>query len=263
MTAMEIRSAVSAYYRIRECLNHPQSPEYAARLGELLADIERDCEAATEVALAPRWAKATVGPVLAAGVGAATWMRGALDNAGAALRVFGLTGERALSPASAWGLVRPFCLEPVLSEQSLAAIHRRTGMRLRLPTNPSPLDALDALTKPRNGEFAVKAAHWLAEYFRDHAGADTPFATLYRESLANLEATNATGEMAMMAGPNGLNDRPTREEWESIIHGRVPHARLEVRAGYIVATRFVKEYWERWNVKSDCKKTLASGVALV
>jgi hypothetical protein len=136
-----------------------------------------------------------------------------------------------------------------VSEQALADIRRQAGLPLKLSADPTPVDVLYELTRPRSGGFPSQLAFWLAEYFRDHAAADNQYAKIYRDSLDSLTASSGDGAMAQIAGPQLLSGKLSKQDWESLIHGRVPLARLELRAGYAAARKFLADYWDRCTAK--------------
>jgi hypothetical protein len=244
MNACEVRAVVRAYYHIQNLLD----ADTQGHLGAFLQWAESACWEATEASGPSRWARDIVGPVLAAGLGAASYAR-EVTNPGGMLRIFGLIGDHALPSLSAWGIMQPYCLNHVVCEEALANIRRQTGLRLnKLPADPSPLDLLEELTRPRSSELCTQVAHWIAEYFRDHALDDTLYSETYRSSLAGLDGLNERGEMAQLVGlPSIMHGKFTRKEWAEIICGRVPRARVEMRAGYLTTRKFLIEYWERWN----------------
>ncbi len=151
MTAAETRAAVLAYHRLRHLLTQPLDAALRQRIVEMSASIEEACQGTTNRSAPSRWARQQVGPVLAAGLGASAWMRSEVPSAVAALRIFGLAGERSLSPLKASKIMQPYLWEPALSDSTVAEIRRRCGLRLqRLPANPSPIDLLVELTRPRS-----------------------------------------------------------------------------------------------------------------
>ncbi len=258
MTVSEVRGTVLAYHRIRALLNQPQplTDDTKARFNAFLRTAEDACRAVTGNSVPARWARSMVGAVLAAGLGAAVnYWRDDIPTPSSALRVFGLIGERPLTAAAAWKLMQPYVWEPALGEQTLAEIGRKASLRLhKLPPDPSPVDVLVDLTRPRSDSFSVQMSLWLAEYFRQECDAATTYGVLYRSTLAELLAHNRTGEMALLTGPAMVHGRPTREDWEDLIHGRIPRDRLALRAGYLVVRQFLTDYWEQWH-----KQTRAAG----
>ncbi len=256
MSPSETRATVTAYHRVQSLLNQPLPDDVKDGFREYLAYAETACLNATRNSAPARWARSIVSPVLAAGVGAALpYWRDDPANAGAALRMFGLTGERSLTSQAAWKLMQPYIWEPVVSEQVLATIRRKTALRLnRLPPDPAPADVLIELTRSRTGGFPVQMSHWLAEYFREHRQDEGPYCEVYRRTLVDLSVQNQRGELVQYTGPGSVHGRYTREEWEELIRGRVPESRLEVRAAYLVVKQFIAEYWAKWNPQ----KTLAA-----
>ena len=255
MNACEIRAAVRAYHRIQDVLD----ADVTGHLSTFLKWVEGACGSVTSTSETSHWARDMVGPVLAAGMGAAVYAREVHSPMGM-LRIFGVTGNYPLTSQAAWKLMAPYCWEPVLSERSLDNIRRLSGLRLnKLSAEPSPVDALEELTRFHSGEFSRQMAKWLSEYFQEHAGVadDTPYADEYRSTIANLSAMNDRGELAQSTGM--VHGAFTRDEWAELIHGRLPPSRIELRAGYIVTKKFLVEYWERWNVQ---KEPPASGTLL-
>jgi hypothetical protein len=250
MSAAQVRGTALAYYRLKDLLIQPLTTDTRNNFTGFLRWAEEACRVVTDSSIPARWACEAVGPVLGASVGAAAWMRGEVANPGAALRIFGLAGDRALSPQSAWALIQPYLHEPTLSEQSLTRIRQQAGVRLKLSVAPTAVDVLVEMTRPRGGAFPVQVSHWLSDYFREHSGDDTHFAALYRTTLDDLSSINARGELAQFTGSASISGTPTAEEWESMIHGRVPKSRLEARAGFKVARQFILDYWELWNKKT-------------
>lgn len=248
MTAPEVRTTVLAYHRIQDLLTEPLPSTTRERFQGFLEETEKVCHDVSATSIPSRWARAMVGPVLAAGLGATIYMREDVASPSAALRSFGLSGDRALSNQAAWNILQPYRGESVLSEKSLAAIRRVTGMKMqRLAADPGPVDVLLELTRMRAGNFAAKMTHWLTEYFRTHADADTPYGNLYRSTLHELSDYNRQGEMAHMVDSVLDHTRYHRQDWEALVHGRMPQARLEMRAGFIVTKHFIADYWARWN----------------
>jgi hypothetical protein len=247
MTATEARAAVLAYHSLVALLGKPLPPHVEADLTRLRERIQDDCFHLTNTSAPARWARSQVGPVLAAALGAATWM-GDLRTAVSALRVFGLAGEHALTGAQAWRLMRPYLHEPALAAQTLAEIRRRSGLRLhRLPEHPSPAETLVELTRPRSDPFATKVARWLAEYWATNGQVQadqTAYAGHYRRHLAELDRLNRRGELMQLTG--AAHGALSREEWEGLIRGQLPAARLALRAGFLTTRDLVAEYWQRW-----------------
>jgi hypothetical protein len=247
MTAAEVRAAVRAYHRIQDVLD----ADVAGHLETFLKWVEGACQAVTETSPTSRWARDMVGPVLAAGMGAAVFAREVRSPMGM-LRIFGVIGNYPLTSQAAWRLMAPYCWEPVLSVRSLDQIRVKSGLRFnKLPADPGPVDVLEELTRFHSGEFSRQMAKWLAEYFQRHAGVadDTLYADKYRSTIANLSVMNDRGEMAQFTSL--IHGPFTREEWGELIRGRLPQSRLELRAGYIVTKKFLVEYWERWNRQKD------------
>ena len=241
MTAHEVRAAVRAYHRIQDVLD----ADVTGHLETFLKWVEGACQAVTETSPTSRWARDMVGPVLAAGMGAAVFARDVRSPMGM-LRIFGVTGNYPLTSQAAWKLMAPYCWQPVLDEREITAIRRQSGLRLnKLPADPSPIEVLEELTRFHCGDFSRQMSRWLCEYFQEHGLADTPYGEEYRSTTANLSVMNDRGEMAQFTS---LVHGPfTREEWGELIRGRLPQSRLELRAGYIVTKKFLVEYWERWN----------------
>lgn len=254
MSAAEVRGTVLAYQRIRALLNQPLTDHTRERFEAFLRSTEEACRLVTAHSAPARWARSIVGPVLAAGLGAAIYLRDDYTNPGGALRVFGLAGERALTSQAAWKLMQPYIWEPVVSEQVLGEIRRHSDLQLhRLPRDPSPVDVLEELTRPRSGGFPVQVSHWLAEYFRE---SQTPYSVAYANILADLVAANDRGDFEVAQRASLVHGRFTREEWAELIRGRVPQSRLEVRASYLVVRQFLADYWAKWNPQA---KRLAAG----
>jgi hypothetical protein len=130
----------------------------------------------------------------------------------------------------------------------LETIARESGLRLKLPKDPGPVDVLEELTRPRNSGFCVQVGYWLVQYFQEHPSDGTPYAGLYRSSLAGLTALNVDGAI-----PHSITThaRMAREDWEELLRGRSPQAWLESKAGYVAARQFVTDYWEKWQPKKD------------
>lgn len=244
MTAAEIRGATLAYHQIRDLLKQPLTTDARAHLADFLLSIEDQCQAITSASAPARWARKIVGPVLAAAVGASTWMRDDVPTVVAALRIFGLHGDTPLSNEAAWSLMRTHLSDTVLSEQTVTQVAFSTGLLLKLPASPTPAQVLEELTRTRSGGFPSQVSRWLADYFRDHAEEDNPFSDVYRTTLAELSASGVSGEVITHVG----HERLTSEDWECLIHSRLPQSRLELRAGYAAARRFIAEYWEKWNL---------------
>ena len=241
MTAAEVRAAVRAYHRIQDVLD----ADVTGHLETFLKWVEGACHAVTETAPTSQWARDMVGPVLAAGMGAAVFAREVRSPMGM-LRIFGVTGSYPLSSQAAWKLMAPYCWEPVLSVRSINQIRVKSGLLLnKLPADPSPVDALEELTRFHSKEFARQMAHWLSEYFQEHGLANTPYGEEYRTALHNLFALNDRGDMAQFRSL--IHGQFTREEWAELIRGRQPQSRIEWRAGYITTKKFLVDYWERWN----------------
>ena len=239
MTARHVRASVRAYFRLREIVRDPDIGERAIPLEEAMAWIERDCYDVTSTASPSRWAREQVGSVLAAGMGSVvTFMRG-VNTPINALRIFGLTGTRPPTNQQAWTIMdgRP------INDTMLAEVEQQAGVNLRLPANPTKAEILNELARPHSNLFGVELAYRLAERFRDHR--EEP----YRKALAGLVAANDRGEMAASIPSSLGHDRLSLEDWQEIVDGRIPLAKLEIRAGFIVARKFVEEYWEAWRVK--------------
>jgi hypothetical protein len=254
MTAAEVRGTALVYHSIQEVLNQPLTEDAKTQCHGFLHWAEQECQVVTETSAPARWARSMVGPVLAAAVGAAAWMRDQVPSANIALRIFGLTGDRPLSSQAAWNLIQPCLGEPALNEQALFKIRRQTGLLLKLPAEPNAVDVLEELTRPRSGVFPVQVSRWLADYFREHNGDDTCYAAHYRNALADLKTLNDRGDLVQMTGSHGVSGRLSKQDWEALIHRRLPLSRLETRAGYTVARQFVVEYWEKWNPPRVCRE---------
>jgi hypothetical protein len=52
--------------------------------------------------------------------------------------------------------------------------------------------------------------------------------------------------MAQFTGPAQLHGHPSREEWEQLLHNRLPQARVEARAAFLVTKQFILDYWAQW-----------------
>ena len=242
MNAAEVRAAVRAYHRIQDVLDADGATGY---LGAFQSWVESACRDVTEAAPTSQWARGMVGPVLAAGMGATVYAREVHSPMGM-LRIFGVVGNYPITSQAAWKLMAPYCWEPVLSERSIDNIRRQSGLRLnKLPLDPSPVDALEELTRFHSGEFSRQMAKWLSEYFQEHCLDNTPYGEEYCSALHNLSVLNDRGEMAKFRSL--VHGQFTREEWGELIRGRLPQSRLELRAGYIVTKKFLVDYWERWN----------------
>ena len=65
--------------------------------------------------------------------------------------------------------------------------------------------------------------------------------------LEDLEVANQRGELVHLVDPAAAVPHHSREEWQELLAWRVPQARLELRAGYLVTRQFLVDYWEQWN----------------
>jgi hypothetical protein len=208
-----------------------------------MAWFEERCCQGTDRTATGRWARKSVGPVLAAALGAAVWRHDEVDNPGVALRIFGVVGDHVLSPAEAWAVMLPYLTMQTLDEATLEGIRSHAGLQLlKLPDAPTPTDVLLALTQRRSRDFPEEVAYWLSEYFREHANDDTPYGATYRAALAECQAANLRGELHHLAAPSQLGDCPSREDWDDLIAGRISARSLEQRAGYVVTKQFLLEY---------------------
>ena len=268
MTAAQTRATVLAYQRIRELLPFHQYPEEVQdHMNAFLCHVENLCQEATSNSEPGRWARSVVGPVLAAGLGATGYMRETVPNEATVLRIFGLIGDRSLSTKEAWLFVQRYAFEPVLSPEILAEVQRTSRVRLtKLPKNPNALDLLEELTRPRTDSFRIQLSRWVAEHFRlVGPTSDDIYGAEFRRLLQDLEGVNTRGELAPVAGVNVAHGRRfTREEWAALLAGRIPQARLEERASYMVTRKFLIDYWKAWQKKVDRLKpfdsnTLACG----
>ena len=169
MTNSEVRATAVAYYQIRELLNHPLPEKTRDTFNTFLQTVAEDCFTVSDTSAPSRWARGVVGPVLAAALGAAVYMRDDVPSPHAALRIFGLAGDRPLSSQSAWRLIQGYRDAPCLTDEMITEIGQKIGIRLRLPPDPTIVDVLDDITRPRSGKFPVQVAHWLSQYFRESA----------------------------------------------------------------------------------------------
>lgn len=248
MSAAEVRGSVIAYYKLREALNQAAPVRFESRITKAMERIDHACQAITNGSGPAHWAARVIGPVLAAGAGAATWL-GDVKTAATALRVFGLAGDHALTSQEAWAIVRPYQHEPILSERSLDDIRQKTWIRLKLPEAPGPADVLVELTRQRSGHFAAQVGAWISEYFRGQAVTSksaNPFCDLYWETIRTLQRMNDCGELLQANATSGLTPKMTPEDWADVLRGRLPQNRLESRAGHAVARQFITEYWQHW-----------------
>lgn len=249
MTSPEVRSVVTAVYRIHDLLEASYPPSVRRPL-ELLADDLIDwCRCALQKNQAGLWALPYIGPVLAAGMGATTSMHN-IPAETDLLRVFGFAGERSLLPKEAWRHVQPFAHEPVLSPEIIARISIVANIRFRkLPPYPSPVDALVEMTRERSAPFMVQMSRWLANYFRTEGHDNSPYVELYHKTLNELQTMNRLGEMALTV-PHcmGTSRQFSREDWMDVLRDRVPQFRLEEKAGFRAAKQFLLDYYAR------CKK---------
>jgi hypothetical protein len=248
MTSLEVRAVVTAYYRVQS-LDAPPGLGFS----KIVDALFEYCDVASDRTTFGRWATEFVGPVLAAGMGASTDMR-TINSPSDLLRCFGLTGDRPLSPKEAWRIVRPYSHEPVLSETSLISISSHANMTFRkLPPNPGPVDVLVELTRHRSAPFLAQLARWIAEKFRQPG--DNQYTKLYAKTLKDLQVQNIVGELGLIAHHAlGTGRKFSREDWESIVHGRVPAFRLEERASYAAAKAFILDYYAHCREK-DPKST--------
>ena len=246
MNAALVRGYVVCYHRVRSLLRQPLDPDVVADFEDFLSDVQGICRDITESCPPSQWARDQVGPVMAAGLGAATNYRNEVPNPTAALRVFGLSGNHALSGHAAWKMVLPYRWESIVPTQAIDDMRRMSGLRLRLPHDPSPVDLLEELTRPRGGSFSLQLGHWLVDYFRDHAGANTHYAETYQEKLGDLIEANAKGDLSNSICANAIHGRPSRADWEALVIGRLPQSWLELRAGYATARHFMEDYWAKW-----------------
>jgi len=249
MTAPEVRAVAIFYFRTRETLSRleqPLQPELLTPLTDLLHSIEQSCATLTEGSAPAKWAKEMVGPVLAAAVGAAAWMRRDVPSALAAQRIFGLAGSQALSSNAAWKLVRPYLHEPLLSERTLADLAVKTGLELK-PKDNSPVEVIIELTRPRSAGFATDVGRWIKEYFRENGDAITPYGVLYRRVVEEM----ATQNEQTYSATSTVHGEVTREDWQVLVNGKVPRKWVEHRAAYSVTRQFIADYWDKWQVKKS------------
>lgn len=247
VTAAQVRALTLTYHKILELIDQPLLEETRDWFNDFLQSAAAQCDEITKGSAPGRWAKGEAGPVLAAAMGAAIHMRDRIPTASRALRVFGLHGDKALTNSAAWTLMQPYLWEPVLSPQAVAKIRHQCGLQLKLPDNPNVIDVLEEVTRPRTGAFPAQVAHWLADYFQSHAGADTPSGQHYRRTLADLQVLNERKELLPSSGARALSKPLTTKEWQALIDGHLPQYSLESKAGYAVARQFVSDYWTRWN----------------
>lgn len=251
MTAAEIRATVLAYYRVRNLLSQSLTREDRAVFEDFLERAEEACRAASQASAPTRWARAHVGPVLAAGIGATRM--GEETTPVSALRMFGLAGEHALTAQAAWKMIQPYVWEPAVSAEVVAEVRRKTGFRMaKLSATPAPVDVLEELTRPRGCPFAVQVSHWLAEYFREHASDDDLYAGAYRSTWASLTSRNEQREMAQLTG--SIHGHMERQDWLDLMHGKLPRFHVETRAAYIVVRRFITDYWAQWAERDELRE---------
>lgn len=243
MTAGEVRGTALAYYRLKGIMkNNPLPPQARASFTEFIRMAELDCGILAEGTAPGRWTCKIVGPVLAAAMGSATYMRGLVHEPVGALRIFGLSGTRALPPPIAWKLMQPYLAAATLPPEAVADLARRSNLRLKLPPFPSPVEALEELTRHRCGSFAAQVGYWLAESFRENSAVKNSYTDLYRRTMAGM--ADISEEYV-----NGFHGRMSREDWECMMAGKTPQSVMELRASYVVARQFLTDYWERWQEK--------------
>lgn len=248
MTSLETRAVVVAYFKVQHLLGGVYPPSLQLNLITVRDDLLSWCHVAAHHTSAGRWAAEHVGPVLSAAMGASTDMR-KIASAGDLLRCFGLSGgDRALSPKDAWRVVKAYTYEPVVSAYSLSQIAIAANTTLRkLPQEPSPTDVLMELTRLRSSPFLVQLSRWIADHIRHQVGGT--YGNLYRRTLDDLENLNNSGEMMHSAAHSiGGGRKLEREDWDSILAGRVPAFRLQERAAFASAKQFILDYYGR------CKK---------
>ncbi len=245
LSAAKVRGLAFCYYRVRELSNQPLPDEVKEHFCDFLASTHEALYEVTENVQASRWARAIVGSVLAAAMGAAVYLRAQHCTTHATLRFYGLTGSHGMTSQTAWKLVQPYVWEPVLTAGAVADITRQSGLVLHLPKDPSAVDVLVELTRPRGAGFPGQVGHWLVEFFRENHDEQNRYAEIYRNNLVAIQDLNERGEL--MARSNGLRGPMEREDWEQVIKGRLPRPWVEVRAGYAAARAFVEDYWKQWN----------------
>ena len=244
LTAAEVRASALAYHQLEILLKHPLTPESRAAFEHLKTHIEGLCEEVSGTCSPSRWARDCVGPVLAAALGAATYMREDIRTPTGALRVFGLSGSHTPTNAEAWRLAKAYLQCPVVPPTAIAELSAKMGVRLHLNANPSPAELLTELSRPRASHFAMQVSQWLIAWFRLHSADDTNWGRIYREELVDLQRMNARRGFA-----DGIKlpmIRLEKGDWEELIAGRLPERMLEYRAALVVTRRFLVEYWHQW-----------------
>ena len=248
LSAPEVRGITLLYHEILRLLLQPLPAATRITLEEFCVEIVETCRETTNNSEAARWARSIVGPVLAAAIGSVTYMRENARNPTQALRIFGLTGNHALSDICAWALVEPYIEYAVVPPEAIDKIGAAAELRLKLPSDPSPTDVLVELTRQRRTRFGSQVAHWLVEYFRTHKDEDGPYAGYYRDDLVNLRILNEHGDLANISKVTLIRGPVEREDWEALVRGRLSDARLEIRAATSVTRKFIVEYWHRWQL---------------
>ncbi len=248
ISAAEVRGLTLAHYQITALLKQPLPADAKAILQDLLVRIEEDCFVVSDNSSPSRWARSIVGSVLAAALGAATYMRDDTPTRISALRIFGLAGDRALSGQAAWKLMQPYVLVPTISDHEVLAIRRLSGLRLKLPEFPSTVDVLEELTRPRGGGFPLQITAWLIDFFRTHASDDTVYARQYQTALADMINFHKYCDTEQV-NTRHIHGRPSRADWEALVAGRTPLSWLEERAATTVTRQFIGDYWDHWHAK--------------
>jgi hypothetical protein len=251
MTASEIRATTLCYFRIRGLLDQPLPDPVRDMFNDFLQSTAATCHAITENSGPSRWARGIVGPVLAAAMSAAIWMREDVHSQVGALRIFGIAGERQMSTQKAWQLVRPYLSETVLSDSAIEEICQQVSMRLNLPRDPTPIDLLEELTRRRSGHFPIEVSHWLNEHFREHPDSQDAYARVYRRTLDDMTVLNARGGMEKSIAAHWHSGVPSRQDWEEIVCGRMPLRWVEQRAANAAVRQFIVDYYDHWNAGRD------------
>ena len=246
MSMAEIRGVTLSYFRIRELLDQPLPDDVREIFHDFMQSTAAACHLVTEGSAPARWCRSIVGPVLAAAVGSAIWMREEVSGSVGALRIFGLAGDRPLPNHASWRLVQPYLQEPALSRQALSEIRRLSRIRLNLPADPTPVDVLEELTRRRAGQFPVEVSHWLNAHFRDHMEDHNPYTDLYRRTLEDMAVLNEHGGMASSIGAYWAIGVPTREDWGCIVRGQMPQHWLQIRAANAAVRQFLADYYDKW-----------------